>query len=386
NSLTELDLSHNDLRNSGVQLLSKGLSSPNCKLQTLRLAECKLSENACGIVAAVLQSTNSLTELDLSHNDLRDSGVQLLSKGLSSPNCKLQTLRFAECKLSEKSCGIVAAVLQSPNSLTELDLSHNDLRNSGVQLLSKGLSSPNCKLQTLRLAECKLSENACGIVAAVLQSPNSLTELDLSHNDLRDSGVQLLSKGLSSPNCKLQTLRLSKCGVSDEGYVCLALAMMINPSCVKELYVNNNHSGGSAQKLLSATLEDPHRKVETLQLAECKLSEKSCGIVAAVLQSPNSLTELDLSHNDLRNSGVQLLSKGLSSPNCKLQTLRFAECKLSEKSCGIVAAVLQSPNSLTELDLSHNDLRNSGVQLLSKGLSSPNCKLQTLRLVLEMSL
>ncbi|XP_041959906.1 protein NLRC5-like [Alosa sapidissima] len=496
NSLTELDLNHNDLGDSGVQLLSKGLSSPHCKLQTLRLAECRLSENACGIVAAVLQSPNSLTELDLSHNDLGDSGVQLLSKGLSSPNCKLQTLRLskcgvsdegyvclslalminpscvkelyvnnnhsggsaqkllsatledphrkvetlqlAECKLSEKSCGILAVVLQSPNSLTELDLNHNDLGDSGVQLLSKGLSSPSCKLQTLRLAECKLSEKSCGILAVVLQSPNSLTELDLNHNDLGDSGVQLLSKGLSSPSCKLQTLRLSKCGVSDEGYVCLALAMMINPSCVKELYVNNNHSGGSAQKLLSATLEDPHRKVETLQLAECKLSEKSCGIVAAVLQSPNSLMELDLSHNDLGDSGVQLLSKGLSSPHCKLQTLRlskcgvsdegyvclslalminpscvkelyvnnnhsggsaqkllsatledphrkvetlqFADCKLTDKSCEIVASVLQSANSLLQLDLSDNDLGDSGVQLLSKGLSSFNCKIHTLRL------
>ena len=64
---------------------------------------------------------------------------------------------------------------------------------------------------------------------------------------------------------------------------------------------------------------------------------------------------------------------------------RLAECTLTDKSCGIVATVLQSPNSLTELDLSNNDLRDSVVQLLSNGLSSPHCKMQTLRLVLNMS-
>ena len=64
---------------------------------------------------------------------------------------------------------------------------------------------------------------------------------------------------------------------------------------------------------------------------------------------------------------------------------RFAECTLTDKSCGIVATVLQSPNTLTELDLSKNDLGDSGIQLLSNGLSSPHCKLQTLRLVLYMS-
>ncbi|XP_076153763.1 ribonuclease inhibitor-like [Alosa pseudoharengus] len=153
----------------------------------------------------------------------------------------------------------------NPSCVKELYVNNNHSGGSAQKLLSATLEDPHRKVETLQLAECKLSEKSCGIVAAVLRSPNSLTELDLSHNDLGDSGVQLLSKGLSSPNCKLQTLRLSKCGVSDEGYVCLALALMMNPSCVKDLYVNNNHSGGSAQKLLSATLEDPHRKVETLQ-------------------------------------------------------------------------------------------------------------------------
>lgn len=59
-----------------------------------------------------------------------------------------------------------------------------------------------------RLAGCNLSDDSCEVVARILQSPNSLIELDLSDNDLSDSGVQLLSKGLSSPYCKLQTLRL----------------------------------------------------------------------------------------------------------------------------------------------------------------------------------
>ncbi|XP_041960844.1 NACHT, LRR and PYD domains-containing protein 12-like isoform X20 [Alosa sapidissima] len=377
NSLQELDLSDNDLGDSGAQLLSKGLSSSNCKIHTLRLTDCKLSEKSCGIVASVLQSPNSLIELDLNYNDLGDSGVQLLSKGLSSSHCKLQTLRLAKCTLSEKSCGIVATVLQSPNSLIELDLNYNDLRDSGVQLLSKGLSSPHCKLQTLRLAKCKLLEKSCGIVATVLQSPNSLIELDLSHNDLRDSGVQLLSKGLSSPHCKLQTLRLAECTLTEKSFVSVASVLQSSNSLI-ELDLSHNDLRDSGVQLVSKGLTSPHCKLQTLRCAESNLTDKFCEIMASVLQSPNSLLQLDLS--DLGDSGVQLLSKGLSNHHCKLHTLRLAECKLSEKSCGIVATVLQSPNSLIELDLSHNDVGDTGVQLVSKGLSSPRCKLHTLRL------
>ncbi|XP_076153370.1 NLR family CARD domain-containing protein 3-like isoform X1 [Alosa pseudoharengus] len=184
-----------------------------------------------------------------------DSMHKEIQTYLSSPKNIKQKLSPAHCS------ALAHMLLMSEDVLEEIDLKKYNTSDEGRRRL---IPAVRC-CRKARLAECKLSEKSCGIVAAVLQSPNSLTELDLNHNDLWDSGVQLLSKGLSSPNCKLQTLRLSKCGVSAEGYVCLALALMINPSCVKELYVNNNHSGGSAQKLLSATLEDPHRKVETLQ-------------------------------------------------------------------------------------------------------------------------
>ncbi|XP_062394967.1 ribonuclease inhibitor-like [Sardina pilchardus] len=174
-------------------------------------------------------------------------------------------------------------------------------------------------------------------------------------------------------------LWLSNCGILDEGYICLALALMLNPSCVKELDVSNNHPGESAQNLLSATLHDPHRKVEAFQFADCNLTEKSCEIVASVLQSPNSLLLLDLSHSDLGDSGVHLLSKGMSSSNCKLHILRLSDCFISEKGCGFLASALTSnPSHLKELDLSYNHPGESGLKLLSARLEDPHCKLEIL--------
>ncbi|KAG5830123.1 hypothetical protein ANANG_G00316820 [Anguilla anguilla] len=105
---------------------------------------------SCNIVASALQSSNSpLTDLDLSYNNLGDSGVNLLSAGLSA-NCKIQRLGLNSCDLTEKSCNIMASALQSSNSpLSDLDLSYNNLGDSGVDLLCAGLRSPNCKLQRL---------------------------------------------------------------------------------------------------------------------------------------------------------------------------------------------------------------------------------------------
>ena len=77
-----------------------------------------------------------------------------------------------------------------------------------------------------------------------------------------------LSLSLSLSLCV--SFRLTGCGISNEGYVYLTLILMLNPSCVKELDVSNNHPGESAQKLLSATLKDPDRKAESLQYVLCK--------------------------------------------------------------------------------------------------------------------
>ncbi|XP_042261025.1 NACHT, LRR and PYD domains-containing protein 14-like isoform X4 [Thunnus maccoyii] len=388
--LRELDLSGNsNLKDSGL-ILSAGLESPNCRLETLRLKSCSLSEISCASLLSALKSNPShLRELNLTNNESRDGSERNLQFDfLASPDCRLETLRLKSCSLSEISCASLLSALKSnPSHLRELNLSGNSSVNvSEKNLLCDFLESPHCRLETLRLKYCSLSEISCAsLVSALKSNPSHLRELNLSYNyKLRDSEMKMMSELEEIPHCRLETLRLWDCSLSEISCAPLASALRSDPSHLTELNLSNNKIQDLEMKMLGEFLESPHCRLETLRLWDCSLSEISCASLLSALKSnPSHLRELDLSENySLNSSGTKLPFDFLESPHCRLETLRLKSCRLSEISCASLLSALKSnPSHLRELELSGNSSVNvSEKNLLCDFLESPHCRLETLRL------
>ncbi|XP_041954120.1 NLR family CARD domain-containing protein 3-like isoform X2 [Alosa sapidissima] len=297
-----------------------------------RLSDCQLTEKSCEIVASALQSTNSpLTELYLSQNDLQKSEEKLVF-ALQSPNCKLETLRLVGCGLSEKFGDILAFALLSANShLKELDLSKNTLGSCGGKQFSEPLNMPS-KLKTLRLADCGLTENGGDILAFALQSKKSpLKELDLSNNTLGNCEGKLLSEALN-PRCTLKKLKLAGCKLTEKSseVVATALQYMV---FLTELDLSHNDLNIIGIYLLKVALSNPRCKLQILRLAGCKLTEESCKVLASAAQSWASLEELDLRQNQIDADGILLLHYASSDSTCKLRKLRYGAEELRKFAC-----------------------------------------------------
>ncbi|XP_050957362.1 NACHT, LRR and PYD domains-containing protein 12 isoform X2 [Labeo rohita] len=171
----------------------------------------KLSPAHCSTIAYMLQmSEEVLDELDLKKYNTSDEGRRRLIPAVV--NCRKAL--FADCNLTGEHYEIVSSALQSSNSvLRELDLTNNDLHDSGVKLLCDGLKNSNCQLEILRLSGCMVTEEGCGYLSSALSSnPSHLRELDLSYNHPGQSGVQLLKHKLDDPNYKLQILNMDHGG------------------------------------------------------------------------------------------------------------------------------------------------------------------------------
>ncbi|XP_034547468.1 protein NLRC3-like [Notolabrus celidotus] len=298
------------------------------------------------------------------HLTFTNSGLNLMEEEEETTSLRTRENKPAEARLYQSA---VDQALQSPNG--HLDLFLRFLLGLSVetnQTLLRGLltqtgSISQTNQETVEYIKKKISED--------LSAERSI---NLFHclNELNDQSL------VTDIQWSLKSGSLSTDELSPAQWSALVFILL---SSEKDLDVFDLKKYSASEKDLLRLL--PVIKVSSKALLSCcNLSERSCEALSSVLSSQSSsLRELDLSNNDLQDSGVKLLSAGLKTQHCRLETLSLSGCLITEEGCASLASIL-SPSSLRELDLSYNHPGEPGEKLLTARLEDPQCTLQTLRL------
>ncbi|XP_073479529.1 NACHT, LRR and PYD domains-containing protein 3-like [Aquarana catesbeiana] len=136
--------------------------------QAVRFERCTISSKDCP------------GEDKAEEEDSSSSGYKWKSDTLSflmNPESKIQELRFYDCGVTSSSCDDLRFILINNRSLTRLELSRNNLEDSGIKLLCEGLRHPGCTLQWLRIIVCTGTLWSCDDLCSVISTNRTLTSL-----------------------------------------------------------------------------------------------------------------------------------------------------------------------------------------------------------------
>eukprot|EP00753_Platysulcus_tardus_P013282 PLAT3654.2.p1 GENE.PLAT3654.2~~PLAT3654.2.p1 ORF type:complete len:719 (-),score=279.25 PLAT3654.2:401-2557(-) len=227
------------------------------------------------------------------------------------------TLDFAHFSMDDSGAVGLARRLQAAEALTQLDLSHNAIGNLGLAAISQAL------------LQCK-----------------ALLRLDLSYNTIRPAGGSHLVRTLRTADFALVHLNLEGSRLP---------AKVLKP-------------------LLSALIHAD--TVKTLNLSRNQLSDGKS--LQALLRRNASITDLDLSWNNLRGRAGSAVFAGLRR-NVVLRRLQLSFNGIGDEAAPMLAKMLMTNHTLQHFDLRFNSLSAAVAPAICKALRS-NSALTTMLL------
>ena len=270
-------------------------------------------------LSGLLTNNESLLNLDLSNNYIRDPGAKALAT-LLKHNRTLLSLNLEWNDISQTGIQALCEALTKNSSLTSLNLKYNKARGA-VEALAQLLQT-NSTLMTLDLRSTGLNSSEVSLVATALVENTSLTELVLDSNNINNTGMEALAM-LLKKNATLQTLSLRNCNnFTTQGLSALAKAVEVN---------------------------------STLSTLACNIDAQQVHLLAEALQHNRGLTSLNFSADSstvrvVGDEGAEALAAILAH-NTTLQTLSLSENGVGDNGGIALANALHRNRTITHLDI-----------------------------------
>uniref|UniRef100_UPI0037E94C0F capping protein, Arp2/3 and myosin-I linker protein 2 n=1 Tax=Semicossyphus pulcher TaxID=241346 RepID=UPI0037E94C0F len=368
-TLQSINLSGNPIEDKGVIALSQEFINLHEGLTHLSLSRVSMTARGLGCLSHVLSSsqlfTASLTHLDLSGNpgSLVTEEATFLFRFLSSTNS------LSHLDLSDTSCPLdtlfVSLSAGCCYKLMHLNLARNPFSHRKVREVTRSIReffSQSCELKYVNLSATKLPPKALRFLLQGLATNTRLIglELDVSSCELRSAGAQVIQEHISEATV-IRSLDISDNGFEND-MVTLVLSLGRCRS-LQHLALGRNFA------MKSRALTDVlHRIAQLIQDEECPLRSLSVcdsrlktgiNILLSALGGHAALAEIDISGNNIGDTGAKMLAKALMS-NSSLRSLTWDRNNVTARGFQDVADALGHRNfTLQQLSLPLADITQS---------------------------
>uniref|UniRef100_A0A914Y306 CARMIL pleckstrin homology domain-containing protein n=1 Tax=Panagrolaimus superbus TaxID=310955 RepID=A0A914Y306_9BILA len=356
-------------------------------LKTLRLINCSLPKDFITHISAAISANIHipLEYLDFSSNNLDDrKGFQQLATVLPKLT-HLKSIYFTNCGLSEKcvtaiSSGLISGFTMENSGkkleLRALGLAGNSLKDdvselvnfislctslrildlSGTSILIdrlwNNLKLGGLQLEVLKLSGCstgKKSKEHAAVVKELFGSMVNLKEVDFSNTQIGPDLLQAFLTGLANNNlikdvnvnlngvcdktcapilekflgdCPIATLFLRDSSFENEILPVLSALRKMKSLTMLDIGGNNFYTLKSNKKyasIYSHVLDELVKMMNESNLQELNLSDARIGETMHIILNAmgiSKLSLLDISNNEMGNTGARLLSKALQLNHC----------------------------------------------------------------------
>ena len=278
------------------------------EVQEADLQEEGMGDAAAPVLAAVLETNTTLTNLDLSGNYLGPAGAESLATALKT-NTTLTNLDLSGNNLGPAGAESLATALKTNTILTNLDFSGNNVGPAGAESLATTLKT-NTTLTNLNMSVNNLGPGGAESLATVLKTNTTLTNLDLSGNNLGPADAESLATALQK-NKTLTNLNLSVNNLGPAGAEPLAKALKTNTTLTNLGLMRNNLGSAGAESL--ATALETNTSLTHLGLADNSLGPADAVSLTTALKTNTTLTNLDFSDNNIGPADAESLAKALKT-------------------------------------------------------------------------
>ena len=115
--------------------------------------------------------------------------------------------------------------------------------------------------------------------------------------------------------------------------------------------------------IVDAILENEASAVSTLDVGDCGLGDEGAKLIARLLESNNTITDLNISANKINRTGWQAISDALKN-NSRLRALSLDYNQITDEDLAVLADGFRHCTTLRSVDLEANQIRDEGGRIL----------------------